>query len=72
MYYKLIMERKIIMKNKEIHITFHNPNNERETEQIAKSFVSKMAFGFLNELVLKNIEYENTFSNEPLEIVESM
>ena len=64
------MERKVIMKNKEIHITFHNPNNERETKQIAKNFVSKMAFGFLNELVLKNIEYENTFSKEPLENIE--
>jgi len=72
MYYKMIMERKVTMKNKEIHITFHNPNTKKETKEMAQTFVSRMAFGFLNELVMKNRKLENTFRNEKLESMESI
>ncbi len=47
------------MKGQALHITFHNPNNERDSEKLAKDFISQLAFGVLNQVILDYQERHN-------------
>lgn len=39
-------------KNKELNITFHNPNNEKDSHLIAEDFVSRVAQRVVKNYVL--------------------
>lgn len=39
-------------KNKELTITFHNPNNEKDSQLIAEDFISRVAQGVVKEYLL--------------------
>lgn len=40
------------MKGQALHITFHNPNDERDSEKLAKDFVSQLAFEVFSQVIL--------------------
>lgn len=49
------------MKGQAIHITFHNPNTQTDSEYLAKDFISRAAVGVLAEMVLDN---QNTHTKQ--------
>lgn len=52
-------------KNKELTITFHNPNNEKDSRLIAEDFISRVAQGVVKEYLLNqgiNDRSENSIS----------
>lgn len=71
MYHKSNLERKDTMKGQAIHITFHNPNTEKDSENLARDFISKAAVGVLNKMILdyheKHINTINSESNSDLD-----
>lgn len=46
-------------KNKELKITFHNPNNEKDSHLIAEDFISRVA-----QKVVKNYVLNQTKDNK--------
>lgn len=62
MYHKSNLERKDTMKGQAIHITFHNPNTEKDAENLARDFISKAAAGVLNKMIL---DYHEKHFNTP-------
>lgn len=41
------------MKKKQMHITFHNPNNEADSQRLAETFISKAAERAINRYILE-------------------
>lgn len=57
-------------KNKELKITFHNPNNEKDSRLIAENFISHAAQKFVWDCVInqnKIIESEEHLNDRPNE-----
>ena len=59
------------MKGQAIHIICHNPNTEKDSESLARDFISKAAAGVLNKMILdyheKHINTINSESNSDLD-----
>ena len=47
-------------KNKEINITFHNPNNDKESQLIAEDFISRVAQIVVKDYVLNQSKNKDT------------
>lgn len=47
-------------KNKEINITFHNPNNDKESQLIAEDFISRVAQSVVKDYVLNQSKNKDT------------
>ena len=47
-------------KNKEINITFHNPNNDKESQLIAEDFISRVAHKDGKDYVLNQSKNKDT------------
>lgn len=48
-----------LSKNKKLNITFHNPNNEKDSHLIAEDFISRVA-----QKVVKNYVLNQTKDNK--------
>ena len=48
-------------KNKELNITFHNPNNEKDSRIIAEYFISRVAQNVVKNYVLNQSKNKNTY-----------
>lgn len=49
-------------KNKELNITFHNPNNDNDSQIIAEDFISRVAQNVVKDYVLN--QSKNKYTNE--------
>lgn len=41
------------MKKNQMHITFHNPNDEMDSQRLAETFISKTAERAINRYILE-------------------
>lgn len=41
------------MKKKQMHITFHNPNDEMDSQRLAEAFISKTAERAINRYIVE-------------------
>ena len=47
-------------QNKELNITFHNPNNDKESQLIAEDFISRVAQIVVKDYVLNQSKNKDT------------
>ena len=47
-------------KNKELNITFHNPNNDKDSHLIAEDFISRVAHNVVKDFVLNQSKNKDT------------
>ena len=47
-------------KNKELNITFHNPNNDKDSQLIAEDFISRVAHNVVKDFVLNQSKNKDT------------
>lgn len=50
------------MKHKPLTITFHNPNNEKESEILAMNFIAQASKNVVKKFIL---EHEEKLSDKP-------
>lgn len=43
-------------KKHELHITFHNPNTRKDSENLAREFISQAATGVITRMILDKME----------------
>ncbi|MBE7024325.1 MAG: hypothetical protein E7412_07680 [Ruminococcaceae bacterium] len=46
-----------------LHITFHNPNTRKDSENLAKEFISRAASGVLTKMILDKMEKRSENNN---------
>lgn len=44
------------MNKAKLHITFHNPNTRKDSENLAREFISRAASGVLTKMILDKME----------------
>ncbi|MBP3545692.1 MAG: hypothetical protein J6K16_00985 [Alphaproteobacteria bacterium] len=47
-------------KNKELNITFRNPNNDKDSQLIAEDFISRVAHNVVKDFVLNQSKNKDT------------
>ena len=52
------------MSNHKLHITFHNPNNEKDSERIAEFFVSRVATNIFPKVIKSFIDNTDKSTNK--------
>lgn len=50
-------------KKHELHITFHNPNTRKDSENLAREFISQAASGVLTKMILDKIDKHSENNN---------
>lgn len=55
------------MNKAKLHITFHNPNTRKDSENLAKEFISRAASGVLTKMILDKMDKHSENNNSESE-----